>query len=629
MRFPLPFALFERWIDPYRPGKPLPETPGGWRMLRYFVSQARSPFLLMLVLGGVTAGVETALYMFLGHIVDLLDGADKATFFSNHWRTLLGMAFVVIVVRSLASCLTALVEEQTSVPHFLYMVRWQSHQQVMRQSLNFFQDDFSGRLAQKVMQSGMAVNDFMVNLLQTVWFILIYAASTLLLLGKMDAVMAVLVAIWLALVTWIALYFVPRIRKAAKAVANAASGVSGHLVDTYTNIQSVKLFGTRSNVDSGAKAAFDNSIAKTRQFTRLLTSVRSLMTFVGGIMMVLISSCALYFWQAGQLSTGDVAFTLGVTIRLSMLLNRLLGQLNGLFRNIGTFQDSMETLIKTPAVQDKPEAVPAKVIAGAIEFDGVRFHYGKGSGVIDHLSLKVAPGERIGLVGPSGAGKSTLVNLLLRFYDVEAGSIRIDGQDVRDVTQESLRQSIGMVSQDTSLLHRSIRENILFGRAGASGVQMREAARKAQALDFIEDLSDRQGRKGFDARVGERGVKLSGGQRQRIAIARVLLKNAPVLVLDEATSALDSEAEAAIQENLLQLMEGKTVIAIAHRLSTIARLDRLVVMDNGQIVQTGSHSELLEEVDGLYARLWRRQSGGFLGDAALRAEREDELSDVR
>ncbi|MBO0343867.1 ABC transporter ATP-binding protein [Roseibium sp. CAU 1637] len=581
-------------------------------MLYYFITQARWAFVLMLVLGGVTAAVETSLYVFLGWIVDLIATADREGFFVTHWRLLAGMAFVIIVLRTLATSLTALVEEQTAVPHFINLVRWQSHQQVMRQSISYFQNDFSGRLAQKVTQSGMAANEFMVNLLQTVWFILIYALSALVLLGQLDVGIAVLVAAWLVTVSAIAWYFVPRVRLAAKATANAASGVSGHLVDTYTNIQSVKLFGSRRGEDSGARAAFENSIGKTRVFTRLLTSVRSLMSFVSGTMMVLIGGSALYYWQAGALTTGDVAFTLGLVFRLAMLLNRLLGQLNGLFRNIGTFQDSMETVIKPIAVQDQPGAPELKVATGAISFGNVGFHYGKKGGVIDDLSLEIAPGERIGLIGPSGAGKSTLVNLLLRFYDVEHGRIKIDGVDIREVTQESLRRQIGMVTQDTSLMHRSIRENIGYGRPGASEEEIVEAARRTQALRFIEGLEDVQGRKALEAKVGERGVKLSGGQRQRIAIARVLLKNAPVLVLDEATSALDSEVEAVIQENLLELMEGKTVIAIAHRLSTISRLDRLVVMEDGRIVQTGTHDELLQQAGSLYARLWQRQSGGFL-----------------
>ncbi|WP_208997114.1 ABC transporter ATP-binding protein [Roseibium denhamense] len=606
------FRLFENWIDPFKPlpGKDLPH--GGVAFLLYFISQVRWPFVAMLVLGGAAAFVEVAIFNFLGTIVVLLEQGDRETLFADHGWTLFGMACVVLIVRVCTNSLMALVEEQTVVPGFFNLVRWQSHQRMMQQGLSYFQDDLAGRLSQKVLQAGMSAGDFMINLLQVAWFIVVYAITTLVLVTNLDYRLGLIVAVWLACFGVAAWFFVPRVRSAAKQNANAYSGVSGRLVDTYTNIQSVKLFGSVDEETRGAKQAFTVFIGTLQRFTRLLTTIRIVMSVINGVMIVSITGTALLIWQADGISTGHVAFALSLILRLNILLNRLFNQLNGLFRNFGSLQDSVETIVKPISLTDQPDAVEIAVPNGRVELENVRFHYGKSGGVIDHLNLVIEPGERVGLVGPSGAGKTTLVSLLLRFYDVEAGRILIDGQDVRKVTQESLRHSIGLVTQDPSLLHRSIRENILYGRPEASEDELVSAARKAHAYEFIRQLEDKRGRLGFDAYVGERGVKLSGGQRQRIAIARVLLKNAPILVLDEATSALDSEVEASIQENLQQLMTGKTVIAIAHRLSTIAAMDRLVVMEKGRIVQMGTHDSLLEETDGVYAGLWRRQSGGFL-----------------
>ncbi|MEP0232579.1 ABC transporter ATP-binding protein [Roseibium sp.] len=582
--------------------------------LLYFVRQARWPFIAMLVLGGLTAGIEASIYTFIGQIVDILQAGERESFFETHGATLVGMAFVVLVVRALVAILTALVEEQSIVPGFFNLVRWQSHQRVMKQSLSYFQEDFSGRISAKVWQAGQAAGDFMSSLLQTVWYIAVYALTTLLLIGELDWRLGAAVGIWLIGFSFVARYFIPKVRAEAKRVANAGSGVSGRLVDTYTNIQTVKLFGTREGEEQGVLRTYDGFLSRLRVFTRTLTSVRSVMVSFSGLMIVIIAGMALSFWQQGLVSTGDVAFCLGLVLRLNLLLNRLMGQLNGLFRNIGTLQDSMELIVKPIDVLDAPSALELEVSSGAVSFENIRFHYGKAEGVIEQLSLRINPGERIGIVGPSGAGKTTLVNLLLRFYDLESGRVLIDGQDISQVSQQSLRSSIGLVTQDTSLLHRSIKENILYGRPDAGEEEMRKAAKRAHAMDFIEGLEDKKGRRGFAAHVGERGVKLSGGQRQRIAIARVLLKDAPILVLDEATSALDSEIEAAIQENLAELMSEKTVIAIAHRLSTIASMDRLIVMDKGEIVQQGTHKELLNEEEGLYFQLWSRQSGGFLSD---------------
>lgn len=607
------FRFFETWIDPF---KPLPDTRpprGGFRFLLHFVQQARWPFLFMLILGGLTAAVEASVYSYVGIIVDLLNPQNRANLFAANWQILAGMVLVLGVARMLISLFTALVEEQTVVPAFNNLVRWQCHQRVMEQSLGYFLDDFAGRISAKVWQAGQAAADFMSTLLQTAWFITVYSITTLVLISRLDWRMGLGVAVWLLVFMGLARYFVPRIRDRSQNAANMGSIAVGRMVDGYTNIQTLKLFGSRSNEDAGTQTVFENFLVALQRFTRTLTSVRVSLLSLSSVMMLVIIFVALWLWQQGRVTTGDVAVTMSLILRLNMMLNRMMGQMNVLFRAMGTLQDSMEMVVRPVTVFDRPDAKSLDFRGGEIRFDDVEFKYGKSEGVIDHLSFTIRPGEKIGLVGPSGAGKSTLVNLLLRFYDVESGRILIDGQDISAVTQQSLRDVIGMVSQDTSLLHRSIRENILYGRPEAGEEAMIRAADQAHALEFIRTLEDRKGRSGFDAFVGERGVTLSGGQRQRIAIARVLLKDAPILVLDEATSALDSEVEAAIQENLATLMSGKTVIAIAHRLSTIAEMDRLLVMDQGRIVEEGTHVSLLEN-GGLYADLWHRQSGGFLGE---------------
>ncbi|NVK35453.1 MAG: ABC transporter ATP-binding protein [Rhodobacteraceae bacterium] len=606
------FRLFESWVSPFRNPPDLPVAKNGFELLFFFVKQVKWPFLVVLILGCCTALIEVSIFSFVGEIVDLLSEGARSSFLTTHFYTLSGMGLVLVLLRPLVAFLSALIEEQVIVPGFYNLVRWQSHQELMKQSLGFFQDDFSGRLSAKVWQSGQAAGDFLVTLLQTTWYITVYALATLLLIGHMDWRLGALVCVWLGLFSVLSYFFVPRVRAAAKRVANGASGVSGHLVDTYTNIQTVKLFGSTSDENRSLRSAFDRYLERLTSFTRLLTSVRTLMAMMGGTMMGAIAFLALWLWQGGQITTGEVAFALSLILRLNLLLGRLMSQLNNLFRSFGSFQDSMETVIKPVAVTDIENAQELGRVSGRIVFRNVSFHYGKANGIIEDFSLDVKAGERIGLVGPSGAGKSTLVNLLLRFYDVEAGEVLIDDRDVRSVTQQSLRNAVGLVTQDTSLMHRSVGDNILYGRPDASHDQLIAALKKAQALSFVEGLVDKAGRRGLEAHVGERGVKLSGGQRQRLAIARVLLKDAPILVLDEATSALDSEIEAAIQENLAALMQDKTVLAIAHRLSTIAHMDRLVVLDQGRIVQQGTHSDLLKQPEGLYARLWRRQSDGFL-----------------
>ncbi|MGH6763451.1 MAG: ABC transporter ATP-binding protein [Phyllobacterium sp.] len=610
------FRLFENWINAY--ARPPSDSPPNraFAFIWYYVGQAKMAFLAMLVLGGLVALIEAALFWFVGRLVDMLASFDRVSGWTGlveaHGGELLFMLLTVLVARTIITSLAALVEEQTIVPAFFNMVRWQAHLHVSRQSLAFFQNDFSGRIVTKVWQTGQAVGDFMVSLLQVVWFSIIYCLTTIILIGDLDWRLAAIVVVWLVIFALLARHFLPRIRHYARETAEAGSALNGRMVDSYTNIQTLKLFGNSERDDAYVRAGLFKFLAAIIPFTRGLTGVRISLGITSGVMISVIAFLSIDLWLTGAITAGAVAFTLGLVLRLNMLLGRMMTQLNGLLRNYGTIQNSMEMLAKPVSVKDAPDAHGLHVTAGSIEFEQIRFHYGKGKGVIDNLSLRIKPGEKVGLVGRSGAGKSTLVNLLLRFYDLEGGRILIDGQDIALVTQDSLRAHIGMVAQDTSLLHRSLRDNIVYGRPDATEDMMIRAAERAEATDFIINLTDQRGRVGFDAHVGERGVKLSGGQRQRIAIARVMLKNAPILILDEATSALDSEVEAAIQDNLYRLMEGKTVIAIAHRLSTIAALDRLVVMDRGQIVEDGTHEELVA-AGGLYAQLWNRQSGGFLG----------------
>ncbi|WP_099865002.1 ABC transporter ATP-binding protein [Pararhizobium haloflavum] len=610
------FRLFEGWVDPFRTTDNLRPPGSVVAFVWFYISQARWPFAAMLALGGLVALLEAALFYFVGRIVDLLDSIEPADGWAGlvaaHGPELLVMLFVIVVARFVVTALAALVEEQTIVPGFYNLVRWQAYAHVARQSLSFFQNDFAGRVVTKVWQAGQATGDFMVSILQVVWFVIIYTATTMALVAGLDWRLSALVAIWIGGFILLARYFVPRIRRWARASAEASSMLNGRIVDSYQNVQTLKLFGRADQNDLYIRDGFDRFLSAIIPFTRNLTSVRASLALLSGLMIAAIGGLAVHLWLAGSISSGAVAFTMALVLRLNMLLNRMMTQLNALMRNFGTIQNSMELIARPIEMRDAPDATKLVIERPSIEFRNVAFHYGKSSGVIDDLSLVIEPGQKIGLIGRSGAGKSTLVNLLLRFYDLESGAILIDGQDIAGVTQESLRQQIGMVTQDTSLLHRSIRDNILFGRPDAGDARLMEAARKAEASEFIAMLEDVRGRKGYDAHVGERGVKLSGGQRQRIAIARVMLKDAPILILDEATSALDSEVEAAIQENLSRLMEGKTVIAIAHRLSTIAEMDRLIVMDRGAIIEDGTHAELVA-AGGLYAELWTRQSGGFIG----------------
>lgn len=620
------YRLFESWIDPFKPRADYepPNRLAGY--VWHYVRQAKWAFAAMLAYGFLNALVEASLFTFVGRLVDVMGDVEAAGARSQGWQglldhhgwQLLGMLAVVSVGRGLVIAWGALIEEQVIVPGFFTLMRWQSHKHVIRQSVAFFQNDLSGRISQKVIQTGQATGDMMISALQIIWFIFVYALTTLGLLASLDIRLGAIVIVWIVAFAIIARIFIPRIRREGKLVAEAGSVVSGRLVDGYSNIATVKLNGNSAVEEGFVDEAMRDMHAQLERFTRALSGVRIALSSVSGLVMAAIGVLATDLWLAGEVTTGQVAFALALTLRLNLLLGRLMGNLNGFFRSLGTAQNSMETIARPLQLADAPDARPLVFKRGEIAFEHMTFHYGKGSGIIEDLSLTVHPGEKLGLVGPSGAGKSTLVNLMLRFFDVEGGRILFDGQNIAEVTQDSLRAQFSMVQQDTALFHRSVFENIAYGRPSATMDEVVAAARKARAHEFIETLVDGKGRRGYQARVGERGVKLSGGQRQRIAIARVFVRDAPILILDEATSQLDSEIEAAIQENLFALMEGKTVVAIAHRLSTIAAMDRLVVIDKGRIAEQGTHQGLLAR-GGIYASLWERQSGGFIADRVVDA----------
>ncbi len=607
------FRWFETRIDPFRAATG-PERPPTTLVAFYwhYVRQVWPAFAAVLVFGFIGAVIDVALFAFLGRIVDMVrEAANPADFFAEHGGTLAWMAAVALLIRPLVFAIHSLLINQSVVPTFTNLVRWQTHRYVLRQSVAYFQNDFAGRIANKVMQTGPALRESMVDMVDAVWFVSIYAGTALFLFAQADPRLMIPMGLWIAGYVCALIYFVPRIKDRAAIMSEARSSLTGRIVDSYTNILTVKLFAHGAREDAFARDALVDHTEKFRHQLRMITLMTSLVWVMNGLLIVGTAGLALWLWGGGMITVGAIALATGVVIRINGMSAWIMWAVTGIFENVGTVQEGMETISRPHGITDTPAAEPLKVTRGEIRFEHVTFHYGKGGGIIDDFTLTVAPGEKVGLVGRSGAGKSTMVNLLLRFFDVEGGRITIDGQDIARVTQESLREKIGMVTQDTSLLHRSVMDNIRYGRPDASRAAAIAAAKTAHADAFIGDLVDPAGRRGYEAHVGERGVKLSGGQRQRIAIARALLKDAPILILDEATSALDSEIEAAIQEHLYNLMQGKTVIAIAHRLSTIAAMDRLVIMDKGSIVEEGTHEALLKK-GGLYAQLWARQSGGFL-----------------
>ncbi|TRO16985.1 ABC transporter ATP-binding protein [Ectopseudomonas mendocina] len=590
------FRRFESLIDVFKPSPDVAPPDGMLRFYGHYLKQVWPLMVAVLVVGFFAALIEVALFSFLGQLIDMAQAStDASTFFEEHQRELLWMLLVALVIRPVVFGLHNLLTHQAVNPGLTNLVRWQNHRYVLKQSLSFFQNDFAGRIAQRVMQTGPSLRDSAMQVIDALWHVVVYAGSALYLFAAADLRLVVPLALWIVGYSAALWYFVPRIKARSAAASSARSKVMGRVVDGYSNIATLKLFAHSQEEESYAREAMQDLLDKFRLQSRTITALDFLITCLNGVLIVGTGALALWLWSHSLITTGAIALALGLVIRINNMAEWIMWVVNGLFENVGTVQDGMQTIVQPRQVLDRPDAKPIKVQQGGVRFEDIHFHYGKKGSVIAGLSIDIRPGEKIGLVGPSGAGKSTLVNLLLRLYDLESGRILIDDQDIATVTQESLRANIGVVTQDTSLLHRSIRDNLRYGKPGASDEELWEAVRKARADAFIPTLDDSQGGRGMDAQVGERGVKLSGGQRQRIAIARVLLKDAPILVLDEATSALDSEVEAAIQESLDSLMEGKTVIAIAHRLSTIARMDRLVVIDKGQVIETGTHAELIAQ----------------------------------
>jgi ATP-binding cassette, subfamily B, multidrug efflux pump len=607
------FRRIEALIDPTGPNPDPPPNAGLARFFWHYVRQVRWIVVALFVAGGLIAMLDTTLPTFIGKVVGLVSTHAPDTLLRDCWRQLLGMALVVGLVRPVGHLAHTVLVNQVVNPSFTNLVRWQNHWHVVRQSWTFFQNDFAGRIANRVMQTGPSMRESLVMAFDAAWYIVVYGSSALILLGSLNWRLMLPMTAWFICYIIMLIYFVPRLRERSRAMSEKRSTLIGRVVDSYTNILTVKLFARARDEDAFVKDSVDEHTETSRDQARMTSGYTIVLSFMNASLIVGTATIAIWQWSAGHIAVGGVATAIPMSWQLTNIAGWVARSITGIFENIGTVQDGMRSIDVPRQMPDLPGARELMVHGGEIRFEDVHFDYGREprpGGVLRGIDLTIAPGERVGLVGPSGAGKSTLVNLLLHFYDPGLGRILIDGQDIAGVTQESLRTQIAMVTQDTSLLHRSIRDNIRYGSPNATDEMIEAAARQAEAHGFILGLEDWHERRGYDAHVGERGVKLSGGQRQRVALARVILKNAPILVLDEATSALDSEVEAAIQSQLDGLMDGRTVIAIAHRLSTISRMDRLVVLDEGKIVEAGSHAALLAR-NGVYARLWNRQSGGF------------------
>ncbi len=608
------FALFERFLTPTAAPQH-PEPPGGLiAFLWHFARQAKWLFAALFVIELCVALSDSAVPWFMGRVVTMVTKTPPDQFLAKGWPWLLGMAIVVVIVRPVVTLTRYLVTNQAIAAPFTGLIRWQSHWHVVRQSWAFFQNDFAGRISSRVMQTAPSVRSTLTATITTVWYIMVYGTSALALTAAADRWLAVPILLWFSGYAALLLYFVPRMRERSKRSSEARSLLTGRIVDSYTNILTVKLFARAHEEDLYVRNAVDRYVDLFAASQRLLTVFGTILDVFNALLIAGSGAIALVLWRYGAVEVGAIAMVLPLTLQLTNMSRQIAMRITEIFEDLGVVQEGMLTIAQPLQLPDPAGAQALTVREGRIEFKNVNFGYGRDIGVLQDFNLTIRPGEKIGLVGRSGAGKSTVVNLLLRFFQLEGGAILIDGADISSLTQESLRAQISVVTQDTSLLHRSIRANIRYGRPEASEEDVVRAAKHAHAHDFILDLQDSHDRRGYDAHVGERGVKLSGGQRQRVAIARVILKDAPILVFDEATSSLDSEVEAAIQSSLDTLMEGKTVIAIAHRLSTIAQMDRLVVLEHGRIIEQGTHGELIAR-DGRYAAMWRRQAGGFIDDA--------------
>ena len=605
------FRLFEGLLDPFPAEEPSEPPRTFFAFCLHYAKGAWRYILAGAVFAAIIALAEVWMFSFVGSIVDWLSQQNRETFLQTEGWKLAGMGALVLVVLPSLVFAQSLFNQQALMGNFPMRIRWMVHRYLLKQSMTFYQDEFAGRIATKLMQTALAIRECIMKVVDVLNYVIVYFAGMVFIVGSSDWRLAMPLVGWLVCYVALLTFFIPRLGRVSEEQADARSLMTGRIVDSYTNIQTVKLFSHARREAAYAKEGMGSFLDTVYRSMRLVTGLFGLLYVLNSALLVSTAGLAIWLWLGELISIGAVAVSLGLVLRLWGMSQWIMWEMSALFENIGTVQDGIGSIALPRLVEDRPGAQDIVVDRGDIVFDDIRFHYGKKKGVIDGLSLHVRPGEKVGVVGRSGAGKSTLVNVLLRFYDLEGGRVVIDGQDIAEVRQDSLRAAVGVVTQDTSLLHRSVRDNILYGRPDASEEMRLEAAARAEADSFIRTLSDAKGRRGYDAHVGERGVKLSGGQRQRVAIARVMLKDAPILILDEATSALDSEAEAAIQENLYRLMEGKTVIAIAHRLSTIAAMDRLIVMDRGRIVEEGTHDELVAR-GGLYAQLWQRQSGGFL-----------------